>query len=89
MEHESRQVLRQYVEDTAAAFIQGREGEANESFVGLIDKLVPLLQSAEPEVLQQLNKVLTETLAAQGRKDYLHIADQLQYELAPLLDSMP
>jgi hypothetical protein len=66
----------------AAAFRLGMEGQASENLVEFIDLLIPLIQDPNYSHREAMNAVLGELLAAQARKDYLHAADLLEYELS-------
>lgn len=64
----------------------GMEGMAGERMTWFIDSLAPRLSRISPERMQQLTPLLGDALAAQTRKDYLRMADLLQYEIKPLLE---
>lgn len=73
------------LEAAAIAFRLGMEAQGCQRLGRFVDALLPLLSGISGEKLVSLNGVLSETLAAQGRKDYLWAADLLEYEIAPLL----
>lgn len=68
----------------AVAFRLGREGEASQRLVQGIDQLVASLGSLPAERVGLLQRELNETLQAQQRKDFLRVADLLEYVLLPL-----
>ena len=55
------------------------------SFLKLVDLLVVEMQGLTPQEQVMLNPVLNAILAAYERKDYLLIADLLEFELRPLV----
>lgn len=63
----------------------GMEAQGCAALVHCIDQLMSHLSDFSPEVAVRLPALLEPALAAQGRKDYLLVADLLEYELAPLL----
>ncbi len=73
------------LELAALAFRLGQEATGCERLTGFIDGLLPTLGSASADRVHQLEKVLGETLQAQQRKDFILVADLLEYEVAPLL----
>lgn len=73
------------LEPTCRAFRLGMEGEGSEHLVSLIDSISVLMANASQDAIMQLSSLLTETLGAIERKDYLWAADMLEYEIAPLL----
>lgn len=75
------------VRSTAAAFRLGMEGQGSEGLVALIDALPGLLKSLPVDFAVRLNQLLATMLAAQGRKDYLYLADLLEYELLGFLSA--
>jgi len=73
------------LESTCRAFRLGMEGEGSEQLVLLIDSISVLMAAASQDAIVRLSQLLTETLGAIERKDYLWAADMLEYEIAPLL----
>ena len=69
----------------ASAFRLGMEGQASEDFTECLDLLKPIIQDFEYAHLEAMNAVLVELFAAQSRKDYLYVADLLEYELSKWL----
>lgn len=70
----------------ARALRLGLEGEGSEQLTRFIDRLLPDLGSQAPQQLAALNEVLTAMLQGQARKDFLLVADLLEYEVAPFLE---
>ncbi len=66
----------------------GMEAQGSEELVGCIDLLIGRLTTVPAEQTMVMQQVLGEILAAQGRKDYLLVADLLEYEIAPLLQQL-
>ena len=67
------------------AFRLGMEGDASEKLVAFVDAFLPDLQGGAVLDIDLVNGLLTDLLAAQSRKDFLRVADILEYEIAPLL----
>ena len=72
---------------TARAFRLGMEGVGSERLAEFIDALGCLLPKVSPDVLEKLNPLLEDTFNAMSRKDHLRVADLLEYEIKPLVDS--
>ena len=70
---------------TVTAFRLGREAEANEDFVDIIDKLGRLLQFIPQGTLTDLTSLMQQTFDAQTRQDHIGVADLLEYELLKTL----
>jgi hypothetical protein len=68
---------------TASAFRLGMEAQASEGLVALIDALPQMLEAGSGINPTRLNSLLATMFAAQSRRDYLYLADLLQYELLP------
>ncbi len=77
--------LQTALQETTEAFRLGMEGLASERLTQLIDLWSADLKSFPEETLMQLNSHFNELFAAQSRKDFLYVADLLQYEITPLL----
>lgn len=67
---------------TADAFRLGIEGQASENMIKLIDSLAPFVQNPACPNRGEINSLLTKMIEAQSRKDYLHTADLLEFELS-------
>ena len=75
-------VIQQVINDICQQFILGEKGAANHGMVHLTQLLVEdeqLVMTAEQE------RILENIITAQGAKNYLYVADLLQYELLPTL----
>jgi len=70
---------------TATSFRLGMEGQGSENLIKLIDLLTPLVQDSDSPHREQMNTVLAELFAAQSRKDYIYVADLLEYQLSKWL----
>lgn len=68
---------------TASALRLGMEAQASEGLVALIDALPQMLKDGSGIDPTRLNALLANMFAAQSRRDYLYLADLLQYELLP------
>jgi hypothetical protein len=64
----------------------GQEGEGSEQLTRFIDRLAPALGALPAPQLTALNGALEAILQGQGRKDFLLVADLLEYEVAPFLE---
>jgi len=74
-----------FVTAAATAFRLGMEADASENLVSFVDSFAAVLQEGKGIDMQLVNALLAEVLAAQARKDYLRVADILEYEIASLL----
>lgn len=81
--------LESLLQKTAEAFRLGAEAQGSEGLVALIDGLPALLEQVPGDATACLNQVLSAMLAAQSRKDYLYLADLLEYELPAILAPCP
>lgn len=82
--------LLQPLERAARSFRLGMEAQGNEACVALIDAL--LAEIARPDqahLAVALAPLLPEVVAAQGRGDFLRVADLLEHELRPRLLAPP
>lgn len=73
------------VQRAAGAFRMGMEAQGSQDLVALIDVLPLFLDGTSNDMALRVNQLLATMLEAQGRKDYLHLADLLEYELLRLL----
>jgi len=76
---------REALKSAATAFRLGMEGQASQDLVRFIDTFLPLLQNPNRWDTKEINRLLNEVLAAQSRKDYLRVADLLEYEISALI----
>lgn len=67
--------------NTINAFRLGREAEANEGFIEIIDRMGQLLPTIPQNALAKLAVLMQQTLEAQKRQDHIGVADLLEYEL--------
>jgi len=67
------------------AFRLGAEGQANEYCVEFCEDLVRYLPILEDNTIQQINNLLQLMLKAQMNRDFLYVADIVQYEILPKL----
>lgn len=75
---------RKYLNSAILGFRLGMEGQANEDFVGFLDAFERLFAHYPAQKIVRLNGVLESIFQAQARKDYLYLADLLEYgELVP------
>jgi hypothetical protein len=65
------------------------EGQASEDLVKFIDAFLPTLATATPDNVGQFTRLLNEIVAAQSRRDFLRVADLLEYEILPRIESAP
>lgn len=61
------------------------EGQASSNLLSLINLLMEAQQNKPTLFSDEVNRVLSEIFEGQARKDFLWIADMLEYELSPLL----
>lgn len=71
----------QYLREAVFAFRLGIEGQGGDRLAKFIDCLLPLLQGASSPLSQNEVALLDAVLAAQGRGDFLYVADLLEFEL--------
>lgn len=77
---------REALKSAATAFRLGMEGQASQDLVRFIDSFLPVLQDPDRAAdCKEINPLLNEVLAAQSRKDYLRVADLLEYEVSALI----
>ena len=89
METSVQKSWRAHADAAAWAFRLGMEGVAGAKLAAMIDALNPVLLQLEPERLRTLLPALEETLAAQSRKDWIRIADLLEYVVVPGIEKLP
>ncbi len=81
--------LKMLAQEVATDFRLGMEAQAGENLVALIDMLPQMFESGSGVDAMRLNALLTAMFAAQSRRDYIYLADLLQYELADLFNRIP
>jgi hypothetical protein len=72
------------LQDTADAYRVGREAAASQLLVQGIDRLAGILGALPPGDIARLQVHLAEALQAQQRRDFVRVADVLDYLLVPL-----
>lgn len=72
----------------AGLFRLGRDIEAALLMVDLVDATVSIFSARVSADQARLARIMSEILAAQQDQDWLGVADALQYELIPLVDSL-
>jgi hypothetical protein len=82
---EKKTFCREALKSAATAFRLGMEGQASQDLVRFIDVFLPVLQDPNRADCKEINRLLNEVLAAQSRKDYLRVADLLEYEVSALI----
>ena len=82
----SRDSWQQPLATAVRAFRLGMEGDGCEQLTRFIDQVMPVLGSLPPQPIADLNSVLGALLQGQARKDFLLVADLLEYEVGPLLE---
>jgi len=63
----------------------GMEALGSVELVNSIDLLIAKLPELQPSLASDIQVLLSLALSAQERKDYLYVADLLEYEIAPRL----
>lgn len=84
---EEKSAYRDPLTSAAALFRLGMEAQASENLVKFIDAFLPMLASSAPKQIGQLTALLNDIVAAQSRKDYLRVADLLEYKILPHIES--
>ena len=72
---------REVLSAAVIGFRLGMEGQASENLAKFVDFFLPLLQQEKMDI-GEVNRLFGEVLAAQSRKDFLRIADLLEYEIS-------
>ena len=81
-------LCRMHLDSAVRCFRLGIEGEGSYHLIAFIDQLGPLLTAAPATELQRINPILNLIIAAQSRRDFLGVADLLEYHnLLPTLPS--
>jgi len=86
LKHEA---LLEIITKTTEAFRQGREADGNERLLGFVDGFSQICPDLPAESVLKLPPLLEEALKAISRRDFLWAADILDYEIKPLLQSLP
>lgn len=77
--------LLEKIDQTSIAFLQAREGQANELLTEVFDDLMKLSDFFTPETLKILTQLLAIMHDAQQRRDHVYLVDILQYEIPKYL----
>lgn len=67
---------------TVMAFRLGMEGQGSQNFVEVIDFITPFIQNPNCPDRKNISILLSGLLDAQSRRDYLYLADLLEYRLS-------
>ena len=70
---------RELLNAAIGCFRLGMEGLGNEHLIGFIDAIQLVSSRFPSENIQRINPILNEVVLAQARKDYLFVADLLEY----------
>ncbi|MDH3346910.1 MAG: hypothetical protein OEM02_02240 [Desulfobulbaceae bacterium] len=82
---DQKALCREALSAAVVGFRLGMEGQASENLAKFVDCFLPLLQEAKQLNVDEVNHLFGEVLAAQSRKDFLRVADLLEYEISRLL----
>lgn len=77
---------RQPLDAAVRALRLGMEGEGGEQLTRFIDRLSPNFGALSPQQLTTLNEVFGAIVQGQARKDFLLVADLLEYEVATFFE---
>jgi len=72
-------------EQVGSSLRLGMEAQGSTQLIACIDDLLEFLPHCLPAQVNRFQSVLNQILAAQMRKDFLLVADLLEYEMAPLI----
>ncbi len=70
---------RELIRRVAGAFRLGMEADGNAAFVSFVDCYIPLLDKIPPQRAQVAQPLLQKIFTAQQNRDYLYLADLLEY----------
>lgn len=70
---------------TAAFLRQGRQGWGTKYLDEVIERVQQRLEGVSESVLQEVQPVLMEMMQAMERRDYLLVADLIEYRLKDIL----
>lgn len=76
----SAQLCRMHLDSAVRCFRLGIEGEGSHHLIAFIDQVAPLLEAASTSELQRITPLLNRIVSAQVKKDFLCVADLLEYE---------
>lgn len=82
----SLQLCRMHLDAAVRCFRLGIEGEGSHHLIAYIDTAMPLLEKVPKHELQRITPLLNRIVSAQSHRDFLCVADLLEYEnLLPVL----
>jgi hypothetical protein len=73
--------ISQKLDEVARGYRLGMEGHGSVKLVQLIEMLLPELTDLPPTNLISLNHLLTQSMEALSRRDYLFVADLLEFPI--------
>lgn len=77
----------QKLTEVANGYRLGQEGHGSLKLAQLIEMLLPELNDFPPTSLSTLNHLLTQAMEALSRRDYLFVADLLEYPIKDVIDA--
>jgi hypothetical protein len=80
-----QQPVEELLTATATFLRQGRQGWGTEYLDEVIERVQKRLDAASEPVLEKVQPVLVETMQAMERRDYLVVADLIEYRLKDIL----
>lgn len=78
--------ISQKLDEVARGYRLGMEGHGSVKLVQLIEMLLPELTDLPPTNLIPLNHLLTQSMEALSRRDYLFVADLLEFPIKDAID---
>lgn len=69
----------------ALQFRLGKNSQAALDMATMVNRLIVIFPSSQPQHINLLQQILGQCLACQQRQDWLALADYLEYELQELL----
>lgn len=77
--------LKDLSQHIALSYRLGREGKGSEDLVRFVDALSGLVAELDASQMERLNCLFAQIFAAQQRRDFVFVADILEYELPEIL----
>lgn len=78
-------VSKSFILETGAKFRLGREAEANEKLLSVVNEIARHLHNIPENILTNLTILMQKALDAQARQDHIGVADVLEFEILPQL----
>ena len=80
--------LVQKIDDIETAIFDYETKNVMIDIAGLFSEIIDsgAVETNNPNILNQLNKLMADCLAAMQNKDYLLLADQLEFVLKPIIE---